>query len=360
MPTDAIPLASWADTQCRAIARLTGSPSIAAIRGAGILGQRAMLNGFSVPGRVSAGGGCALFATCDGHVALNLSRPDDRDMLPALFGDEIPDPAVAFARSTATHIVARGRALGLAIAALDERPASPACLVTATGTRRTAPARPFIVDLSALWAGPLAAHVMMRGGADVVKVESVNRPDSMRDGDAALFALLNDGKAPTTLDLRDSAGRDALLDLIRRADIVIEAARPRALLQLGIDADRMVREVPGLVWVTITGHGIAGDAGNWVGFGDDCGVAGGLSAALRDATGKIGFAGDAIADPLTGLYAARMALEQRQSGEAARQILSMSGVVAQALAAERARDEAALIETLTVWANREGQRFPSC
>jgi crotonobetainyl-CoA:carnitine CoA-transferase CaiB-like acyl-CoA transferase len=92
-----------------------------------------------------------------------------------------------------------------------------------------------------------------------------------------------------------------------------------------------VNAVPGLVWITITAHGIAGDAANWIGFGDDCGVAGGLSAALRDATGEIGIVGDAIGDPLTGIYAARMALEQRRRGTGARLVVSMSGVAALAL-----------------------------
>lgn len=77
------------------------------------------------------------------------------------------------------------------------------------------------------------------------------------------------------------------------SDIVIEAARPRALAQLGINAAAIVRATPGLVWITITGHGAEGDAAGWVGFGDDCGVAAGLSVALRAAGGTPGFVGDA-------------------------------------------------------------------
>lgn len=362
----AIPLARWADAQLEAMAVLTKSDAIAALRGGTLLGERAVANGFAIPGRHSAGGGCHLYDTLNMPVALTLSRADDYSLLAALFGDASvdgsDDAAIAdrMARTDASDIVARGRMLGLAIAALDEAPGNPAISVTTKG--HAAPLReraPLVIDLTALWAGPLAGHLLSLTGAQVVKVESRNRPDRMREGDPALFARLNQGKANIALDLRVSTDRDALISLIRRADIVLEAARPRALQQLGIDADQLVHEIAGLVWVTITGHGIAGDAAEWIGFGDDCSVAGGLSAALRDATGTIGFGGDACADPLTGIVAARTALEHHARGIGARLILSMSGVVAQALAEEGAQDETALIATLMHWATTQGHPFPT-
>ena len=214
-----------------------------------------------------------------------------------------------------------------------------------------------MVDLSALWAGPLAARLLGLAGATVIKVESLSRPDAMRDGDPALYARLNDGKTSIALDLRSAEGRDALIGLIRRARVVIEAARPRALAQLGIDADALVREVPGLAWITITGHGTCGDADNWIGLGDDCGVAGGLSGALLRATGTLGFVGDAMADPLTGIFAARQAATMLARGAGGRVIVSMSGVVRAALTAERRRDPLALTQNLRDWAAARGQPF---
>ena len=367
--TAAIPLSGWADDQLKAIAALTGSAAVSSLSGSALLAERAMIDGFRVPGRISAGGGCRLFETRDGHVALNLSRAEDRALAPALFGDAAVDGdddtaiAARFMAGEAKALVAQGRTLGLAIAAVDEDGVASrrSCETTsAVGGRDPSSGCPLVVDLSALWAGPLASRMLRLAGAEIVKVESRNRPDTMRHGDSRFFARLNDGKTVLSLDLRDAADRDALIALIRRADIVIEAARPRALRQLGIDADALVRELPGLVWATITGHGVAGEAANWVGFGDDCGVAGGLSAALRDATGKIGFVGDAIADPLTGIFAARKIVEQRATGQGARLILSMAGVVAEALATERARDEGALTGALERWAASEGDPFPSC
>jgi hypothetical protein len=362
-----IPLSGWADAELEACVGLSGSSGIAALSGAALLGERAALSGFSVPGRRSAGGGCRLYATAGAHVALNLSRPDDRTLLPALFGDASVDPdddaamADRISREDPAGLVARGRTLGLAIAALDETPVSPPWAVTVQPQDRASlrPTRPLVIDLSALWAGPLATSLLRLAGAEVVKVESRTRPDSMRTGDPALFGRLNHGKASVAVDLRAPSERDALISLIRRAQIVVEASRPRALRQLGIDADALVRETPGLIWITITGHGVSGEAADWIGFGDDCGVAGGLSAALRDATGQVGFVGDAAADPLTGIYAARTALARYRSGLGGRLLLSMSGIAAEALAAERRRDARALTDALDQWAQAVGRPFPA-
>jgi CoA-transferase family III len=322
----ATPLASWADTQIRAIAKLSGSAAVLALTGEAILRMRGPRDGPAT---------CRFYPAKDGHVAINLARADDAAMLPALFGKAgvlTTDIAAEMAQTSASEVVGRGRTLGLALAHLDERPVNPACVVMASGQSMIKmPERLTVVDLSALWAGPLAGHLLSLSGASVIKIESSNRPDAMRVGDPALFAWLNDRKAHRSFDLRTPAGRDAVIAMIHYADIVIEAARPRALLQLGIDADALVADIPGLVWVTITGHGALGEAANWIGFGDDTSVAGGLSAALFHATGEIAVVGDAMGDPLTGLYAARMALEQRVKGTGARLGLSMSGVVAKAL-----------------------------
>ena len=363
----AIPLSRWADAELQRLAVATGSGRIAAIRGATLLGERAALNGFSVPGLVSAGGGCRLLETCDGWIALNLARPDDRELLPALFEDDSLDPAddEAIARSVAAsseaEVVARGREMGLAMAGVNERRRGARCAVTTTGVRRTPPPHraPLVIDLSALWAGPLAAHLLWLAGAEVVKVESRNRPDAMRDGDPQLFARINRGKASLQLDLRLDEDRRALIALLRRADMVIEAARPRALLQLGIDADSLVREMPGLIWMTITGHGTAETAGNWVGFGDDCGVAGRLSAAMLAASGKPVFVGDAIADPMTGISVARYGWECWRGSIAGRFTISMRDIVGEALRDERDRDAGDLDRALRQWGQSAGKPFPA-
>jgi CoA transferase family III len=373
-----IPLAAAADEALRRLARASGSDALAALHGETLLCERAMMRGMRIPGRSSAGGQCKLLDASGDTVALNLPRATDRELLPALLeSDELDisddaDIRARIAQIPATTLVARGRSLGLAIASEHEMLRS-ATSATATSmdigyaellpgqpSATVARAAPRVVDLSALWAGPLAAHLLWLAGAEVVKVESRGRPDAMRQGeDGNFYALLNQGKASVVLNFANESDRRSLLSLIAQADIVIEAARPRALEQLGIDAGEVVRKTPGLVWITITGHGALGPSGDWIGFGDDCGVAGGLSAALRVACGRTGFVGDAIADPLTGIFAALAAWETWKARRGGRFGLAMSRVVEHCLTWENREHPSELTTSLRNWSNCVGTAFPT-
>jgi len=362
----------------RRLTEVTGSAALARLDGATLLGERAMLAKWAIPGLLSAGGGARLFEAIGDAVALNLARPDDRALLPALLEtdelnpDDDADIGLRILHCDAEALVQRGRSMGLAMAMEHESRSSPdvagvklaegsAARGAPPGVRRIAGAArnlPRVLDLSALWAGPLAAHLLWLAGADVVKVESRTRPDGMRSGDRTFHALLNQGKDSVVLDFNDANDRHALVMLIAASDIVIEAARPRGLAQLGIDAPHIVATTPGLVWITITAHGAQGEAAGWVGFGDDCSVAAGLSAALRAVAGRGGFVGDAIADPLTGIAAALLAWNSWKSGQGGRFGLALSAVTAHLLAQSRSEDAAALSKELTEWAAAAGRPFP--
>src|SRR5258706_4603672 len=200
MATLTIPLAAAADQMLRQLAQGTGSSAIAALDGATLLGERAMLFRWRIPGRMAAGGGCQLYAARDDLVALNLARQADRELLPALLQLEIAnwhDAALitaAIARSEAQTLLERGRLLGLAIAAEHER--APArgsdCRRLITGGSAPAPRRaaPRVVDLSALWAGPLAAHLLWLAGAAGVQDQSRPRPQQCIASDPTVFARL--------------------------------------------------------------------------------------------------------------------------------------------------------------------------
>ena len=374
MPTNdtsgpAIPLARWADRQLAELARLTGSKRIAALDGPTLLGERGSNGNYRINGKVSAGiGGSRLYPTRGGGwFALTLIREQDRDLLPALFLDAAIDTADddAIARAVARHdcleLVTRGRELGLPVASADETPSSAPVSHIEQGPRH--PGRreggPLVVDLSAIWAGPLIGHLLWLAGAEVVKVESLGRPDLIRRDDPATFDLINQGKASVVVDFHDDAEKSRLIDLIRRADLVIESSRPRALRHLGIDANALVAETPGLVWLSVTGHGATGEAANWAGIGNDCSVAGGLSRALAIACGEIGYVGDAIADPLTGITGALEGWRAYLAGDACRIGLAMSAITAHALAEEHARDTAALTAELRAWGGATGRSFPT-
>jgi crotonobetainyl-CoA:carnitine CoA-transferase CaiB-like acyl-CoA transferase len=149
-------------------------------------------------------------------------------------------------------------------------------------------------------------------GAAVTRIESLGRPDPSRGWTPDFFRRLNGEKAELALDLRTPAARARLRAEVLEADVVITAARPRGLAGLGLDAGEILAARPGLVWVAITGYGFTGPAATRVAFGDDAAAAGGLVG--READGAPRFLGDALADPVTGLFAALGALEALAAG----------------------------------------------
>lgn len=339
------PLASCADGALAALASLGPAFALDGLQGARLLSERAALLGLRRNAPASLGGACRLYVVADGTIALNLAREDDRQSLAAWLDlDAAPDPSklpqLLVTRST-SDLVERGRLLGLALAAVEPPPAqTPAWFrVHAEGQRRaSAPARPpRVLELASLWAGPLCGHLLLKLGAEVIKIESPQRPDGARRGNAEFFSLLNAGKRSVAIDPRTAEGRAQLLALIATADIVIEGSRPRALRQLGIEAETLVQGRAGLTWISLTGYGRDEPQAQWVAYGDDAAVAAGLTELMRRATGEWLICGDAIADPLTGVHAALAAWASWQSGGGRLIGLALRDVVAHAIGFDRTR-----------------------
>ncbi|RZO85410.1 MAG: CoA transferase [Oceanococcus sp.] len=284
-----------------------------------LLGMRRCSHPLRAGGRVSANGSCRLLATADGDIALNLARPEDWQLLPAWVECEGIDSWSAVTARVATRrraeLLERARWMGLAVApslAPSARSWLHAAQLSAGPAKVST--RFKVIDLSALWAGPLCSFLLAGCGAEVLRVEHPQRPDGARLGPTAFFDSLNAGKATCALDLATREGRDTLLALIAEADVVIEGSRPRALRQLGVDAEALVRQHPGLCWLSITGYGRGAPEADWVAFGDDAAVAAGLSQLMRARYGEALFCGDALADPLTGMHAALAVLAARRAG----------------------------------------------
>ena len=309
--------------------------------GPACLAERRRLLGIAPAGRVSAGGSCRLVEADDGWFALNLARPDDREAVPAWMGREWSGPLwdgvadVAAERSVA-DAVDRAQLLGVpaAVAVAPEDYLGPAVEVVAGVDGRGPEARPLVVDLSALWAGPLCARLVGAAlDARVVKVEDVARPDGARRGPPAFWRALNAHKEERHVDLATATGRAELADLLARARVVVSAARPRALAGLGLDP--VAHAARGMVWVSITGYGRTGLHADWVAFGDDAAVAGGVAVAAGGPDAPV-FAGDAVADPLAGLAGAVVATRLVRAGRAGVVDVAMAGVVNRALRADSA------------------------
>jgi crotonobetainyl-CoA:carnitine CoA-transferase CaiB-like acyl-CoA transferase len=293
-----------------------------------LLAERAAFTGVTRQGRRSCGGAAELWRAADGWVAVSLPRPDDVELLPAWLGVHDPDEAeAAVAARSAAEVVAAGAELGLAVASMGEVGVGAGPAVQLRAVRSATTLRPLadvvVVDLSSLWAGPLAGHLLRLAGARVVKVESIGRPDGARRGPLAFFDLLHAGQESVALDLDDPTGAETLRRLVSSADVVIEASRPRALRHLGVGAS--AEAARGAVWLSITGYGRDGEGPGRTAFGDDAAVAGGL---VGGPSSDPVFCADAIADPLSGLLGTIAVLACLSAGRSAVIDLAMSRVAA--------------------------------
>lgn len=269
---------------------------------AGTLTDRARLIGLAEPGEWSANRSCRMVRAFDGWLAVNLPRASDLELLPAWLGCGVDGPpwsAVAAVLSQRPAAVAAedGQRLGLAVAQVgsvsETSLVAPATPIGGAGRRRETPR---VVDLSSLWAGPLCGMLLANAGAEVLKIESVGRPDGAR-ATPAFFDALNAGKSQRSVKF----GGAELHKLLQSAEVVITSARPRAFEQIGLTPEAVARSNPGVIWVAVTAYGWRGPWRGRVGFGDDAAAAGGL---VNWVDGAPRFEGDAIADPLTGLSAA--------------------------------------------------------
>ena len=290
-----------------------------------VYAERAAELGLTRRGATSANGTARLVEAADGWVAVNLARPDDMAAVPAWIGcglDDDPWPAIVQGarRRSAAELAEAAQELAIPVAVVgmqDDVQHQARGHIEGVRTERRAPGRgeavraPLVVDLSSLWAGPLCAQLLGLAGARVVKVESLTRPDAARFGPRAFFDRLHSGQESVVLDFTTSEGRRQLARLIARADVVIEASRPRALEQLGVELEAAFAANPSLVWVSLTAYGRTGPWRNRVGFGDDAAAAGGL---VVWEAGRPMFVGDALADPIAGVTAATAALGALAAG----------------------------------------------
>lgn len=171
-----------------------------------------------------------------------------------------------------------------------------------------------VLDLSRVLAGPFATMVLGDLGADVVKVERPGSGDDTRHwgppfhggGDAAYFLSVNRNRRSLALDLADGDGAAICAALARHADVVVENFLPRHLAQLGLD--RLRDELPETVWISVRGAGGGGPSSGLPGYDVMVQARSGLMGITGHPETGPSKVGVAIADVVTGLYAAVAAL----------------------------------------------------
>ena len=187
----------------------------------------------------------------------------------------------------------------------------------ASETASTGPLRRMlVVDLTRALAGPHAAMMFGDLGAEVIKVENPVGGDDTRgwgppfvqpeqgDRESTYFLCANRNKKSVTLDLKDDAGKAALEELLRRADVLMENFRPGVLDRLGFSHQRLADLNPRLVVLSISGFGHDGPEGGRAGYDQIAQGEAGLMSLTGSAPTDPQRVGVPIADLLAGMYGA--------------------------------------------------------
>jgi crotonobetainyl-CoA:carnitine CoA-transferase CaiB-like acyl-CoA transferase len=172
-----------------------------------------------------------------------------------------------------------------------------------------------IVDFTAYWAGPLPTAIMADLGAEVIKVESIQRPDQFRilavSGDPSEvyelsppFNATNRNKRGLTLDLASADGVRLFLALVKVSDAVVQNYSPRVMPQLGLAYERLREVNPAIVMTSVSGFGQEGPWRDYVSFAAIGEALSGISA-LSGYTGEGALIhGVGVSDPFAGYLAA--------------------------------------------------------
>jgi crotonobetainyl-CoA:carnitine CoA-transferase CaiB-like acyl-CoA transferase len=181
-----------------------------------------------------------------------------------------------------------------------------------------------IIDLSHYWAGPYATVQLAGWGAEVIKVESIQRVDGYRGSAAATgerawekgptYNFINMMKKDITLDLTREDGKKALRDLVRISDVVLENFSARVMGNLGLGYGDLKSVSPSLIMVSMPGFGNDGPWRNFTGFAFNLEQLSGIAHHTGFADGPPCNIG-AAADPIMGMhgaFAVFAALEHRR------------------------------------------------
>lgn len=183
------------------------------------------------------------------------------------------------------------------------------------GAQHTAPfgalAGIVVADFSRVLAAPYATMLFGDLGADVIKIERPDLGDDTRhwgppftdEAEATYFLSVNRNKRSLAADLSDPTAKQDLIELIRRADVLIENFRPGTMNRHGLSYEQVQQINPRLVYCSITGFG-AGKGADLPGYDLLVQAVGGLMSVTGPRPGEPVKAGVALVDVLTGLHAA--------------------------------------------------------
>ncbi len=182
-----------------------------------------------------------------------------------------------------------------------------------------------VVELTSVVLGPWACQMLADMGADVVKIEQP-RGDSNRTlgaaqnpGMAALYLTCNRNKRSVVLDLRQSGAREALLEMIKSADVFVHNNRPQVMTKLGLDYADMRKVNPRIIYCGAYGYSKRGPYGTLGALDDSIQAVSGIAMLNKLVLGEPRYLPTVVADKTTAItvvYGVLAALFHRErSGE---------------------------------------------
>lgn len=210
-----------------------------------------------------------------------------------------------------------------------------------------------VLELGNYIAAPTAGRMLADFGAEVIKVERPGTGDELRNWrlkagtTSMLYRTINRNKKSVTLDLRTEAGREAVLELVRRSDIVLENFRPGTLEKWGIGPDVLEEVNPELILVRISAFGQTGPLSARPGFAAVAEGYSGFRELVGDPDRPPVRVGVSIGDSIAGMQAAFGAVmmlfdrqQQRIHGAAEAVVGSETGFEGEGPLADRTVDVA--------------------
>ncbi|MBI5277651.1 MAG: CoA transferase [Burkholderiales bacterium] len=168
-----------------------------------------------------------------------------------------------------------------------------------------------IADFSHFIAGPLATMILADMGAEVIKVESAAGGDGFRSyppsigGESVPYLWANRNKKSVSLDLKTREGRAVALDLVARADVVVENFSTGVMQRLGLDYETLSRDNPRLIYASVSTYGRSGPYADRIGFDPVVQAESGFISMTGDPAQQPGFrAGPSIMDISTAMMTA--------------------------------------------------------
>lgn len=137
-------------------------------------------------------------------------------------------------------------------------------MTEAPDSRRAALGDVRVLELGSMLAGPFVGTLLADFGAEVIKAEKPGKPDALREwpphkGDSPLWwKTMARGKRLITLDISKPEGREMVLALIARSDVVIENFKPGTMERWGFDPAKLTESMPRTIWVRVSGFGQSG------------------------------------------------------------------------------------------------------